>query len=1118
MNTKKKFLASFLAVVMAVLIVGLPSKAVFEALASTNVTLSTESLVINNVSKTYDLETNNKIFYADYVDGYNPTDYAVAVFSPNGTRLTQSESDGMTFTEAGLHAVLFSKESSAGHQIYADVIYIPVASAKLDGITLDGSFVPMVLPASTVQCPKPIDENGDEDTAVSVKVFTPYGEEISAVQDSINKRWSFTNKANILGKYFVEYTKTLADGKIFYKYLTIEFSTNANTTVSTNYYEDSNDLGESVINIDATGLNVKDESSIYLYKYYNIQDAIVKKADGTTDNSAQIYLTIYDEDDKKFYNYSTGKFDILTSTEARKSITDPALENFNLSTIEHFSALSGTGHSIKFTYSATVDGKELTKIKTLKEAFNDKVISLSTAQLNKSEIRDIVIVDEVTTTLLGAVTFEPIKIEVEEGYDLEAIKKLVKSVNVKVTPRGESSFESSKPRSEEDKTANKVGFDVLDTDDLFVRTYTFHYNKNVTGSTTWALKYTVSFGTSSDSVDGIDKNLDYTLYVRQENEDKTSPSKLTISGGGVVSTDGTYKVPTATVEDTDDNAKTTTGAEIEITLVKPNGSTEIVEQGQELTGLTNGTYTLNFVATDYAGNTRTKTVTFKVKTSTITDSVPILESGNLSYDYVDGRVVVTLDSNADGVIIYSNEKGQFSPEKMTFEAGRLTGFEFVHDGESACMLVLKVSNSKATSYRAVKLFDGDVSPIIRSIGYAELGSNYARIIPNTVMEAKTGQKLFWFGSNSFEIEAPENSVYKIFDGNEIVFYTSGEYKITSREVVNVAGVSQTIDATTTITVKASLSGFSASLPIGNKLVAKKGEVVELNRPLVSNYYGYEVKLVVRDSAGRDVTTTTITKSGEAVKFVAPKNDEYTVTYTFTGLGMVKLDYPVVLTTGNVDIPQISISENNANVVWEGEKIRYQIKNATAVDKNGVALPVSVKVFDQYGKELGLMTENGNHYVDITGAGFYTVRYSAVDADGQLNVVEAVFAVEFPEDDDENKLSAWAVIGIVFASVVGACGIALLVMFILKHNKKKTRFINKSKQIKKQEKKEVLESIKVYTIAESKDEKHWLAKAGNRTIAKVSSKQEAIEKIKETHKKGEYSIKVYNKNGRLIDSI
>ena len=60
----------------------------------------------------------------------------------------------------------------------------------------------------------------------------------------------------------------------------------------------------------------------------------------------------------------------------------------------------------------------------------------------------------------------------------------------------------------------------------------------------------------------------------------------------------------------------------------------------------------------------------------------------------------------------------------------------------------------------------------------------------------------------------------------------------------------------------------------------------------------------------------------------------------------------------------------------------------------------------------------------------------------------------------------------------------------------TRFINKNKQSKKQEKKELSESVKVYTVAESKDEKHWLAKAGNRTIAKVLSKQEAIEQFKQ----------------------
>ena len=103
-------------------------------------------------------------------------------------------------------------------------------------------------------------------------------------------------------------------------------------------------------------------------------------------------------------------------------------------------------------------------------------------------------------------------------------------------------------------------------------------------------------------------------------------------------------------------------------------------------------------------------------------------------------------------------------------------------------------------------------------------------------------------------------------------------------------------------------------------------------------------------------------------------------------------------------------------------------------------------------------------------------------------------------------------------MVVACGSALCIIFAIKKSQSKKKFINKAKEQRKQEKKELEQKRALYTIAECKDEKHWIVKLSNRTIAKVNSKAEAIAKVDEVHKKGDKKIKVYNKMGRLIDSL
>ena len=70
----------------------------------------------------------------------------------------------------------------------------------------------------------------------------------------------------------------------------------------------------------------------------------------------------------------------------------------------------------------------------------------------------------------------------------------------------------------------------------------------------------------------------------------------------------------------------------------------------------------------------------------------------------------------------------------------------------------------------------------------------------------------------------------------------------------------------------------------------------------------------------------------------------------------------------------------------------------------------------------------------------------------------------------------------------------------------------------QEKQERATSQSVITISESKDEKHWFIKKNGRQIGKENSKIDAIKKAKELDATGASIIKVYNKNGRLVDSL
>ena len=1119
MKFKNKILASLMAVVLAFGVLSLPVFGTHKAKAE-SATVSSSTLFVKNVNKSYDVTTNNFLTFSDYCDDGSAL---AKVTKPDGSiestdRHIQTNEEGVYLNMPGLYALQFSLTDPTGADVFSEVIYIPVSSSNVDGISLDGELNASVKPGTTVEIPMPIDGDWEEDETVDFCVYTPYGEKISAIGDSLTGRWTFTNKTDVLGTYFIEYTKVVTLGKYdktLYNYQQIEFNPNSTNTVSTTYFEKPTQTatGTVDINISSTGLS-GDDQFLYLYKYYNIGRAFVTLADGTKDTTATIVLTILDTETNKFYNATSGEFDKVNSEDAKITLSN-STDDFiitSLGNIENFN--TPTGHKLRFYFSATVNGKLVEKTIEKTEKFDSSKIKIQPSVVVPSEITNMVKVDAVNTYDISNVTFSGIKVTVEDGFDLEEILKLILKVELQIRPEGSNTISS-----ESEKDSHGVGIEIVGSTPT-TQSFVYYYNKHTTSEEKKLnVDYLITIG---EALDSDKKNVitaaSYTVYERTESKDNVAPSELTIEKYEPVSNDGSFVIPNATVVDKDNNDNDTTGAAITVTIVGGvYASPTIINMGERLIGLIDGNYTLKYTATDANGNTRSKFIGFKVEDTTLT-TVPTIELNSVSYNYGDGHIEVTAVTNATSVTIYGREDGQFSPAVINYVDGKITSFEFDYDLDAeACIAVFSISNSYGTAYKSIHMGSGAALNYIKSVGYTKLTDGYTLITPNKTVEGSVFNKMIWFGGKDFHVEAEEGAYYTITNENVFTFYTAGTYIITSTENVEVDGNMVGITATTTLNIKNELANVSATQPIGHKMVAEKGEKFELNEPTIMNYHGYNLDIVVKDSNGK-IVKNSISNTGIKKYFTAPNKDEYTIEYIFTGDGVDKTVDTVQISTGNVAAPSITISGNNKNMLWEGEKIKYNIQSATAIDKNGKVASVSISCFDQYGKKLEVVVEDDKHYVELSQAGFYTVRYTAIDEEGLINIVESVFAIEFPEDDGKDNLSAWEIVGLIFGIMTGACVIALIVIFTIKHNKNKKKFINKAKQDKKQEKKEKIESTSVYTIAESKDGKHWIVKNGNRTIAKVSSKAEAIEKVQQIHKKGELTVKVYNKNGRLIDSI
>lgn len=1159
MKIRNKILAGLLVAVLALGTLGLPifSLAKVFAASSNEISLVEGSLQIKNVNKSYDVSNNNFLTITDYCESFKD----VTLYTPDGKSVIKTTKagtsvEGFYFTQPGLHALRFrALDQGKNLYIYSDTIYIPVASSESVSITLDGKLNSSVLPGTVVDVPMAITGDWEEDKSVNVKVFTAYGEVVEATKSSVTNRWSFTNKAGVLGTYYVEYSKDdVTTGKstqTVYKYETIRFTDNATSAVSTTHFEKPKQEGsneevlKSQIVIAPTGL-LADEGKIYLYKYYDLSKAYVANADGST-SSAEIYLSIRDVETGNYYDFTNKTFydggtPITDPSDARVKVLASTLDKFSLSTDNHLSSYSSDGHNLTFIFSTDAEGIANYE-KTLTERMCDlkDVISVELSKPVQSEI----IISNITKDTDNKIVFDSdITLNYADGYDKAGISALFYDVIAQVTPKSASAIVSTEAKKDKD-----IGYFTTVTEGVGDLNTDFEFNyKKITDETSWTFLYNIRFGKkegNTTKITGITET-SY-IYIVKESSDKTAPTNLKISENVTISTNGSYTVPKATATDKNDlGSVVADNAKITIKLFKDG--VELVQygtitQGKTLTDLSSGVYALEYTAIDYHGNKRIKTIHFKVERGELVSTPEINNLTGVTLDTQDGETTVNVNGSCNSVSIYIDgglqanaTSVQVSPSSIEYVNGYIKSFKFDYDGTQTCLFVFSSSNDFGTTYKAVNVKGtaNDAStgvgiPKIREIGFSKLSNATIVATPNISTDVNVFDRVLWFGSNTFSLEAPENALYSIKNQNEFIFYTAGTYTIKSIEVRHLGGQVQQVNATTTIVVKNGMGTLETTDFIGRRLVAKTGDAIELRLPNATNYYGYTLYWAIKNSAGKTLVSgdslfdnVNIELNGcyqysDRAKFIAPTNDEYTFEYTFFGEGFNKKVISETVATGNSSRPVITLGAENTNRVWEGETIRYEIMGATAVDKNNKSVGVNITCYDSYGQALKIINEEGKTYVDLQGAGFYTVYYTAKDSEGLMTVVTSMFAVEFPEEEEEG-MSAWAIVGIVLGSIAGAGAIAGIVFLAIRYTKKKNRFINKAKQTKKKEKKEIKETTTVYTVAETKDEKHWVVKNGNKTIAKMNSKSDAIEKAKEVHKKGELSIKVYNKNGRLIDSI
>ena len=1077
MTTKNKVLAFALSLAMAFAVMVVPAGALVQTIkqAFAVAAVTSSNFSVKNIDEDFSVcgtEGNNQINFADYVT--STTNVEVCVYLPNGqvarswSGFTASADNIYVFDTAGLHAVQF-RFLSGGFYTYSKQYFVNVEN-DVEELKIEGMVPTEAEKGSVITIPY-----YDEFVAGggSVRVFSPDGKSVNITL--ADGKETFTNIENVLGEYYIEYSKTATikgEDKVVRVYKTVKFVEDFEVPTSLSIV-----LGSSEHDISADG------ETFFAFKEYQISDAVVRG--GANDRvESEVMVGIKDVTTGKYYDFETKTF-VLSEVEYQ-DVED--VDAFAINSVEGFTSATEGGHTYKFMWKAfTCYGTTLTKELTKKVVFNTKVASAAAVDPVDKYIQIEVVdsADEANASVLSAYEVPEIEIYASAGYSEEGYRSLITSTEIQIV----------------DGTTTYSSLDTYVTDTVGLDANVYYFKSKLVKEKNVTLKY-ISKYSNGEGLEG-DIVCSYTINFVGEAKDHVAPMDVVLSGYDAIisSATGTFDfvVPHASATDKDDKGNVTYGCSVQSIVVSPNvGAITYVEEGQTLTIDTtvDQVYTFTYTIVDGQGNSTSKTISVKVEANSAS-AAPVMDGFTADLaDAEEGEKQIALTwagthaTKAVGAIVFAEGSKAYSPAH-TYENGVLTTLQFAHDGQNA-VVTLYAENSWGCTYAGVC-----VSNTVNSVKPYEFAENdhEETIALSNGIATKVGVgAVGWWkeNSSSFTIKAENGGLFLPKASNVFTFVLADTYTI------------ETLTYDCSVEVKDE-TGIELDFVVPSKLVAEKGEDVEIAYPYVKNVFGYSITPTLKNSSGH------ILDLGDGETFEVLNKDVYSLVYDVKIPNGKTVTATISLSAGNISKPVITLAGVNMNVQLEHKEVVYEIQKATAVDKNGQELDVAVKIVDPYGKSLEIKDGKATLVV----AGVYTITYTAVDADGIVATEEVTFVVENFVPEEDNSLSFWAILGIVLGSLAGLALIAFVTIVIIKKVKaSKKRGSTRQAQRKKAQKAEK----RIYTIAQSKDEKTWLVKFNNRMIAKEKSKDKAIEAAKSHDKKGDGMIRVYNKSGRLIDTI
>ncbi len=1123
MKSKKKIFSIILALVMAVGMIGVPTfrTGIRSVKAGENELFSNSALLVNyeKFDEKYNVTDNNTISFDDYLSNYpadsnSPVyDVYASLWAPDGTQLLNFQNVKADtihkFTEPGLYAVVFAKDFGSADKpaIFSRQYYIAVENS-IEEIVLTETVSETAKTGSYVEIPE------CETTNVTIKVFSPYGENVPY------NSGKFTNINNVLGTYYIEYSKTIdvnGDDVVQYKYVTVKFGDSYKEPITSEIKKEETKEDEKDYMLSDNLKELESKNVIYLYKSYDMAGVQVKNSQGDfvdLSSIADATITIT-------YTKNVGGADIVyyydfcneeaSEDECHNLFSDIyGMSVFTATDMEGITSSDKSGLEYTITFkSEELDFEKEIKAKSM---IDNTVYNFECDGV----FQDVILVDKNDDVSeendINVFTLPECKVTIKDGYSQADYESFLDDTGVQVkvnfTDANGNKIEFAEPGEGVEYTIEKAGNEYkIDFSKLAdkARDGNFSYKLEVSYSIDYEIKEGIT-GTLTKS---------YNSHLATQVNDDRKPTGITIEKHENIlysqnGSNAEFTFPSASASDVDNSDNKTNGVNVSIEY-KRTDIDDVAHNANigDTVSLALGSYIVTYKFTDTAGNERVQSFYLKVcneeRFDIDIDSINIIGA---SFSKEDSKYTFTFDSvSVATALVYTDNAEILSPRKMNIENGQIKSLEVETDKNF--VVVLSGRNQNNDVYASVAINGIHNIENIKAFSY-NLSNKESIFVANEYdsLSVKVGDRVLFLQESDlgFAVET-ESGKYLIENNNEIVILYPGKYTITNND----NGIKTEVTATESTV--ANISDFLVMKQVVSSKGTEAERTIEVRAPYIENYFGHSMVANVTTSGGVPIEI-------KDQKFVISKTDKYLVTFTFNCLSGTK-DMVTTVSSGEVIKPVISITNNYENIYWTGDSHVVYLIDATAKDKFGNELTnIVVSVYDKFGKSLEIKKDASNKsYIEITDAGIYSVYYTVTDADGFSATTQVSFMMLYNELEENDGLSGWAITGIVVGSIVGSGLIAWLIYMVISNEKNKSRFINKARQAKKAKKvsDEKENSSNLYTIVQSKNEAEWTVKKNNRVIAKTSSKEEAIAKINEDCE-GQKKIKVYNKHGRLIDSI